>query len=1429
MECLAGLELEVRPLVFALNGKKVELTNVDPSMTLLFYLREHTQFKGTKYGCGEGGCGACVVLLSRYDSSTRQVEDFTINSCLTPIGSISECSITTTEGLGNSRDGFHTIHKRLAGFHATQCGFCTPGMSISIYGALRQNQKHHFISKASNGGSEVMPGSLSEIKSWKLEKAILGNLCRCTGYRPIVDVCKSFASNVDLEDLGLNNFCSATRNASKCTLPPYSPSQDPVFPQFLIREPGLGNSGRKSLELDQPKMQEHKKSKLSCIAYTTREINRLEDAHSCVWIAPQTLTEAFSALEAYQEQCTVKLVVGNTSTGLFKAADSKVYIDLSHIPELLILEENEEGIEVGAAVSISKLIDSLKFLQHKTLDGGFEGIELHEGRISLYRALASHLNKLGTPHVRNKASVGGNLIMAQRWSFDSDLTTILLGAGALVQLSSVRKEKVWQLFDEFLQQGLPDTSTLLISVLIPYPQVSDKHQAVNGTMLFSAGMPKHIATGQERVMFQTYRAAPRPFGNALSYTNAAFLIHFCSLPEVTCNKSRHIIGQARLAFGAFGGAHAVRANKVEEFLCGKMITNHLILEAILLLNSTLVPGAGVRKSTYRSSVAAGFLFKFLAPLAWDDSRGLSDSCQRDDKQVFKQLLMSIEEEEQLSLVREQCLTYREKENTFITGRQKLEIQDHFYPVGQPATKIAAELQASGEAVYVDDIPSPSDCLYASFVCSEKALGKIKKIKVDNALASPGVVSFVSALDIPSSGQNIGSSTPFSNEKLFATDIVEYIGHPVGLIVADTSHHAKISAKKVEIEYDCESLGAPVISIEDADAKGSFFEFWPFTKQLMQPMAPGDVSRGFSGPDIRIESGEVRTGSQYFFYLENQTALAIPDEDDCLVVYSACQGPEYLQSALSLCLGIPMHNIRVITRRVGGGFGGKALRSMLVATACGLAAYKLKRPVRLSLDRNTDMRMMGGRHATKTVYKVGFKADGKVTALQAKVFIQAGWAEDLSPTLPGFIYTTMKKYNWEAMDVELKVCRTNLPCRSAMRAPGDTQGSFIADTVIEHVASVLGLDVSVVIERNMHSVQSAELFYGSSTVGSTEGFTLPLVWGKLKSSAEIEVRQGHIKTFNSVNKWVKRGLGIVPVLYQITVTPRPARVSIFTDGSVVVEVGGVDIGQGLWTKVQQTAAYALSKLWQGGQSVPVSKIRIVQADSISLPNGGLTSNSSTSEGSCEAVRQVCLILVDRLNPVKQKLEHGDSDTVAWESLIKMVEVDLLTGGTTILRTDLLYDCGKSINPAVDIGQVEGAFMQGVGFFMTEEYVVDEFGKLWTDGTWTYKPPSLDIVPREFYVELLNSPTNSKRILSSKASGEPPLLLASSVHSAIRSAIKAAQEDMEAYSFKNLGNVNKGFFQLDAPATMDRIKSLCGLDNVEMYLQSLDIKCNSNELS
>nr|XP_027081895.1 indole-3-acetaldehyde oxidase-like isoform X1 [Coffea arabica] len=1353
-----------RGLVFAVNGEKFEVAITDHSTTLLQFLRSHTRFKSPKLGCGEGGCGACVVVLSKYNPVLDRVEDFSVSSCLTLVCSVDGCSITTSEGLGNSKDGFHPIHERFAGFHASQCGYCTPGMCMSFFSAL---------AKADKTNRPEPPPGFSKLTVSEAEKSIAGNLCRCTGYRPIADACKSFAADVDLEDLGINSFWrkGEPKEVKLRRLPSYTPDvRFNNYPEFLR---GRSKSA-KSLHFQ-----------------------------NNFWYSPTTLEELESLLNSNATGDDMRIVVGNTGMGYYKELGNyNRYIDLRHVPELSMIRKNHQGIEIGAAVTISKVIEFLK--EEGQVNSSSDGKQV-------FKKIADHMEKIASGFIRNSASIGGNLVMAQRKNFPSDIATVLLAVGSIVSITTGYKHERLTL-EEFLARPPMDSRSLLFSVQIPFMEPKG-----NATSIAS----------DSNLVFETYRAAPRPLGNALPYLNAAFLA------VVSPHVKGVLINNIQLAFGAYGTKHAIRANKVEDYLFGKILSVNALYEAVKLVKVAVVPDFGTSHAAYRTSLPATFLFQFLSPfinVGAAISGGLSDgftgSLQEDSSRICNGSSIG-----QLT-----------NSTSLSSAKQEVTSSREYYPVGEPMLKSGATIQASGEAQYVDDIPSPPNCLHGSFIYSTKPLARVKGVDLISNNQLSGVAALISYKDIPERGENVGSVTMLGFEPLFADDLTRCAGEPIALVVAEKQKSADLAANSALVKYDTENLDPPILTVEEAVERSSFFEVPAF----LYPKQVGDFSKGMAEADYTILSAEIKLRSQYHFYMETQTALAVPDEDNCIVVHTSTQCPEYAHRTIAKCLGIPEHNVRVITRRVGGGFGGKAMRAIPVATACALAAHKLRRPVRTYLNRKTDMIMIGGRHPMKITYDVGFKSNGKVTALHLDILINAGLSADFSPTMPLTIISTLKKYNWGALSFDVKVCKTNHSSKSAMRGPGEVQGSYIAEAIIEEIASVLLMEVDSVRNINLHTFESLDVFYGKAA-GEEVEYTLTDMWNKLGVSSCFVQRKGMIEQFNQVNRWRKRGISRVPIVYEVVVRPTPGKVSILWDGTIVVEVGGIELGQGLWTKVRQITAYALSSIGCNGTENLVEKVRVIQSDTLSLVQGGLTAGSTTSESSCEAVRLCCNILVERLTLLKSKLQeqmgpvnwdvlilqaHSQSVNMAASSYfvpqsdfmrylnygtaVSEVEVNILTGETKILQSDIIYDSGQSMNPAVDLGQIEGSFVQGIGFFMLEEFLTNADGLTITDSTWTYKIPTIDTIPMQLNVEMLNSGHHKQRVLSSKASGEPPLLLAVSVHCATKAAIKEARKQLNTWSGVDGPD---SAFQLDVPAIMPVVKSLCGLDNVERYLESL----------
>ncbi|ESQ50073.1 hypothetical protein EUTSA_v10002309mg [Eutrema salsugineum] len=1061
---------------------ELDLSSVDLSTTLLEFLRYQTPFKSVKLSCGEGGCGACVVLLSKYNPILKTVKYLTVSSCLTLLCNINHCSITTSEGLGNSRDGFHLIHNRFSGFHAYQCNFCTPGMCVSLYSALLDSEKTE---------------SSSEFTVLEAEKAVSGNLCWCTGYRPIGDACKSFASDVDIEDLGFNSFCK--KGDSNKSLPRFdSKKRVCTFLEFLKDEIKSTDSGMYR------------------------------------WCSPAS---------ANGNGVSMKLVAGNTGTRYYKDErehNYDKYIDITRIPEMKAIRENKNGVEIGAVVTISKVIAALKV------------VRVSPRVEKMFGKLATHMEKIAARFIRNFGSIGGNLVMAQRKQF-------------------------------------------------PY-------------CIWCIGKDTKV---------------------------------------INC----------RLVFGAYGTKDAIRCKEVKEFLYGKVITENVLYEAITLLGNIVLFSSHTTEKT-----SNGYYFDPPKPLP------------------------------------------------MLSSTQIVPVNDEFYPIGEPVTKSGASLQASGEPVYPYE--------------------RIKCIHFKENSVPDSVLAIISYKNDPKGRQNVGMKFAFSTEPLFAEEVTTCVGKSITLVVADTQRHADIAANVAVVTYETEDLELPILSTEEVVKKSI-----------------GDTSKGMAEADHRVLSLDITLGSQYFFYMETQTALAMPDEDNSIVVYSSCQTLQYVHSTVAACLGI--------------------LKTKSVATAWAVAANKLQRPMRTYVNRKTDMIMTGGRHPMKITYSVGFRSTGKITDLELEILIDDGATLGLSMLMPSNIIGALKKYKWGALSFDFKLCKTNLLSKAIMRAPGDVQGTYIAEAIIKNVASTLSLEADTIRKIKLHTYKSLAFFYKDGA-GEPHEYTLSSMWDEDWISS--------VRAFNESNIWRKRGISRVPITYEVSMFATPGRVSVLSDGSIVVEL--------------------------------VGKIRVVQSDTLSMVQGNFTGGSTTSERSCSAVCLCCETLVERLKPLKktggpiswnelisqayaQSMNLSASDLYTPEETptkylnygvaVSEVEVDFVTEKTTVLQTDILYDCGKSLNPAVNLGQ----------------YITDSDGLVVTDSTWSYKIPTIDIILRQFNVETLNSSCHEKRVLSSN--GQSILqeslrcywLNTVLVHCATREAIKVARKQRRMWK----GEVGlDSMFQLSVPATM-----------------------------
>ncbi|BFZ03639.1 hypothetical protein BsWGS_06678 [Bradybaena similaris] len=746
------------------------------------------------------------------------------------------------------------------------------------------------------------------------------------------------------------------------------------------------------------------------------------------------------------------------------------------------------------------------------------------------------------------------------------------------------------------------------------------------------------------------------------------------------------------------------------------------------------------------------------------------------------------------------------ERPLSSGLQTFQEKTDDFPLRKPMPKKTAPFQTSGEAEYVNDIPNYRHELSAALVVSSVAVAKISNVDTLPAFQIPGVVGYIGADDIPKTGVNnyISKHPAFGGwkEELFATKDIEYAGQLIGIILAETPALAEEGARRVKVAY--EDVQTPIVDLETAIEKNSVHEGAVIERVF------GDVSVGMKEAEILVE-GEVHEGTQYHFYIENQVALCVPTEDG-LDMFSATQCADLLQGSVAQVLGKPMNYINVIVPRLGGSFGGKVLHSTSIASAAAVAVEVTGRPVRICVDLSTNMKFSSKRFPIYAKYKAGCDLHGKLQFIQVDIYVDSGVRPtpmifDLIPLLDQGYYCP----NWKVKLIQMK---TNKPMGSATRGPGSVPASLIMETIMEHLAK----------ELKQHPINLKEINLYESGQKDIEGIELTYcsmktLWSRLKQTAEVTNRMDDVNRYNKNNQWRKRGITMCAVKYGMIWFPQgfPTVVSIFAgDGTVTVHTAGVEMGQGLYTKVAQAVAYTLK--------VPLDNVKVKRNQNNVGPNASATGGSTTSERCVGSALMACNTLNERLQPLREKMPDADWQTLVKAAMFSNVdlqasathfnttgrpvnyftymagvvetEVDVLTGEFQVKRVDIMADFGESMNPTIDIGQIEGAFVMGLGAYLSENLYYDKStGVVLNDGTWEYKPPTTKDIPIDWRIHLLPDAPNPVGVLSSKAVGEPPIGLAVGALLSIKSGIECVREELTG---------QRVFLPVVAPYTVEKIQ-------------------------
>ncbi|KAJ0009400.1 hypothetical protein NQD34_001102 [Periophthalmus magnuspinnatus] len=1306
-------------LLFYINGKKIVEKNADPEEVLLSYLRRKVGLTGTKSACGGGGCGACTVMVSRYDHNQETVIHYTVTACLQPLVTLHGAAVVTVEGIGSTKTKLHPVQERIAKAHGSQCGFCTPGMVMSMYTLLRNKPQPN----------------MEDIR-----EALAGNLCRCTGYRPIIDGFKTFC------DSQSSGCCQNGTGGGKCcrenghddssesdvrtylkelflhdNFLPLDPTQDLIFPPELMIRAKQGSG--------------------EVLCFRGERVTLL---------APSDLLQL---LELKFQHPEAPLILGNTTIGpklLVKGQISPLLIYAGRVSELSRVEWSKDGLTIGAGNSLSRLKGEMQKAVQRTEE------EQNMG----YKALLQALQCLAGKQIRNMATVGGNIMSANP---KYDLCSVLAALDSTLKLCSKDgtrtvplDDKVFPAFGKTILR--PDE--VLLSLHVPFSKPGEYVAA--------------FRQAQRREL-------------AFSIVNAGM--------KVTLQRDSNTIQSLRIFYGGVGPTLVTPALTCQRFV-GWSWGEDLLSEACSSLTeevrvSASIPGG---KHEYRKTLVLSFFYKFYMYVTEEMRKRVRTT-------------VSCSSYPYIFILTIYLISYPQLVS---------HSQPSTDPVGRPSMHCSGVEQATGEAKYYDDLPPVHGELFVHMVTSSRAHARIINIDSSQALQMPGVVTFISATDVPGSNQRLWFNTV---EEIFAEKEVLCVGQIIGALVAESRERARRAAARIQVTY--EDLQPVILTIQDAIKHDSYFE--PKRK-----IERGDVDTALEMAEHILED-EIYMGGQEHFYMETQGLIAVPrGESDEMDLYVGTQHAAFTQELVSQALGISSNKITCHVKRLGGGFGGKIMKIAALSAVTAVAAHKTGKAVRCCLDRGDDMLITSGRHPFLGQYKVGYNSDGTIVAADITYYSNGGCTLDESAFIMDKALLHMDNaYRIPHLRGRGMVCRTHLPSYTAFRGFGGPQGLMVIESVLHEVAVRSGLSPKKVREVNMYQ---GDLCYTHHMQAFCPTDMLRC-WDQCLQRSGYESRLQDVQRFNSQNRWKKRGIAVLPQKFGVGFSKGffnqgAALVNIYKDGSVLVFHGGTEMGQGIHTKALQVASRVLK--------VPMSSIFIKETCTGNVPNASPSAASFGTDAVGMAVKDACEKLMRRLKPVMEKSPKnswkqwvneayfekislsatgffmGPPTYVDWEkgegnayyyftfgACCSEVEIDCLTGDHKNIRTDIVMDVGKSINPALDIGQVEGGFVQGLGLYTIEELHFSPDGTLLTRGASQYKIPALCDVPTELNVHLLANAQNPHAIYMSKGIGEPPLFFGSTLFFAIKSAIAAARSD------GGLSTV----FPLSSPATAARIRMAC----------------------
>ena len=1055
----------------------------------------------------------------------------------------------------------------------------------------------------------------------------------------------------------------------------------------------------------------------------------------------------------YAENPDAVLVSGATDVGLWVTKAHRklgTVIHLGRVGKLRRIDRRADRLTIGAGVTYTEALATLA---------------------DIFPDLGEVIRRLGAVQVRNVGTIGGNIANG---SPIGDMPPALIVLDATLVLRKAGETRRLAIEDFFIDYGTQDRAPgeFLEAIEIPLPGPGANPSARLGCYKVSKRFDQDISA-------------------------------VCGCFDVRVERGK--VTAARIAFGGMA-VIPKRARAVEAALQGKPWTAETVEAAVAAFETDFTPITDMRASAgYRLEAACNLLRKYHS----ESERPLSET-----RLVGRgAVLAGPRRESSLELGPK---TQEGAEGGVRTARRHDSSHKH----------------VDGEAVFVDDIPTPAAALSVHVAMSERAHARIRGMDLSAVESAPGVVCVVSAADIPGTND---ISPSMGDDPLFADGLVEYAGQALFAVAAENLEAARAAASLARIDY--QDLPA-IVTIDQAMDAESFLEA-PYV------MARGDAAQAIEGALHKL-NGRVYVGGQEHFYLEGQVALAVPGEDGDVTVHCSSQHPSEIQHTVAKILNLANHAVTVEVRRMGGAFGGKESNGNLPAAAAAIVASKTGRAAKVRYDRDQDMIITGKRHDFRIDYRVGFDGDGRIQGVEFDQAARCGMSYDLSvPICDRAMFHADNAYYLPNARIASYRCKTNTVSNTAFRGFGGPQGMIGIERVMDEIAHVLGKDPAEVRRANFYDPQGAVGERSVTPYGMTvEDCVIDELVAELRETSDYDRRREEIRAWNRTSGSLKRGIALTPVKFGISFTltflnQAGALVHVYNDGSIHLNHGGTEMGQGLFTKVAQVAAEAFQ--------VDIDRVKITATNTGKVPNTSATAASAGADLNGMAVDDACRKIKARLTafaaerwqtvpdqvrflPGRVRVGTGEvsfenlvgeayrarvplsatgfyaTPKIHWNkeqasgrpfyyfaygAAVTETAIDTLTGENRILRVDILHDVGKSLNPAIDFGQIEGGYVQGVGWLTTEELWWDEKGTLGTHAPSTYKIPTCGDRAPDMRMKIWSRGENAEQtIYRSKAVGEPPLMLCISALMALSDAVAAA------------GGYAR-YPALDAPATPERI--------------------------